>query len=89
MMPQTFLPFKLETTNEQPTAYGALALFGKFLPAMNGPQQLNAALPAPGSRFGVPPAQFVEPLLLILHGRGRTLEDLRQIHEDTGLRAIL
>ncbi len=43
MMPQTFLPFKLETTNEQPTAYGALALFGKFLPAMNVHRQLDAS----------------------------------------------
>ncbi len=88
-MPQTVLPFKLEPTDEQLTAHGGLALFGEFLQAMYVPQQLNAALPAPGSRIGYHPSQFVEPLLLLLHGGGRTLEDLRQIREDVGLRAVL
>ena len=88
-MSQTVLPFKLEPTDEQLTAHGGLALFGEFLHAMSVPRQLNAALPAPGSRIGYHPAQFVEPLLLMLHGGGRTLEDLRQIREDAGLRAAL
>ena len=56
---------------------------------LNVPQQLNAALPAPGSRVGYHPSQFVEPLLLMLHGGGRTLEDLRQLREDAGLRTVL
>ncbi len=89
LMPQTVLPFKLEPTDEQLTAHGGLALFGEFLQAMYVPQQLNAALPAPGSRIGYHPSQFVEPLLLLLHGGGRTLEDLRQIREDVGLRVAL
>ena len=88
-MPQTVLPFKLEATDEQLTAHGGLALFGEFLHAMTVAQQLNASLPAPGSRIGYHPAQFVEPLLLMVHGGGRTLEDLRQIREDAGLRAVL
>jgi len=88
-MPQTVLPFTREATDEHLTAHGGLALFGEFLHAMNVPQQLNAALPAPGSRIGYHPAQFVEPLLLMLHGGGRTLEDLRQIREDVGLRTLL
>jgi hypothetical protein len=87
-MPQTVLPFKLEVTAEQLTAHGGLALFGEFLHAMAVPQQLDAALPAPGSRVGYHPSQFVEPLLLMLHGGGRTLEDLRQIREDVGLRTV-
>ncbi len=56
---------------------------------MKVPRPLNAARPAPGSRVGYHPAQFVEPLLLLLPGRDRTLEDLRQIREDAGLRAVL
>jgi hypothetical protein len=71
LMSQTVLPFKLEATDEQLTAHGGLALFGEFLQAMNVPQQLNAFLPAPGSRIGYHPSQFVEPLLLMLHGGGR------------------
>ena len=56
---------------------------------MNVHRQLDASLPAPGSRVGYHPSQFVEPLLLMLHGGGRTLEDLRQIREDAGLREVL
>ncbi len=59
MMPQTILPFKLEPTDEQLTAPGGLALFGEFLHAMNVPRQLNAALPAPGSRVGYHPASTI------------------------------
>jgi len=88
-MAQTVLPFKLDRTEEQFTAHGGLALFGEFLHAMNVHRQLDASLPAPGSRVGYHPSQFVEPLLLMLHGGGRTLEDLRQIREDAGLRAVL
>ena len=88
-MPQTVLPFKLEATDEQLTAHGGLTLFGEFLHAMHVPQQLDAALPAPGSRIGYHPSQFVEPLLLMVHGGGRTWEDLRQIREDAGLRTVL
>ncbi len=55
---------------------------------MNVHRQLDASLPAPGSRVGYHPSHFVEPLLLV-HGGGRTLEDLRQIREDAGLREVL
>ena len=88
-MIQTVLPFKLDATDEQLTAHGGLALFGAFLQAMHVSRQLDAALPASGSRVGYQPSQFVEPLLLMLHGGGRTLEDLRQIREDVGLRTVL
>ena len=76
MLPQTVLPFKLAPTDEQLTAHGGLVLFGEVLQAMNAPRQLNAALPAPGSRIGYHPAQFVESLLPMLHGGGRTLAGL-------------
>ncbi len=89
MMPQTVLPLKLETTDEQLTAHGGLALFGEFLHAMNVHRQLDVSLPAPGSRIGYHPSPCVEPLLLLLPGEGRTLEDLRQIREDAGGRAVL
>ena len=41
--------------------------------------------PGPGSAAGYRPSSFVEPPLLMLHGGGRTLEDLRQIRGDAGL----
>ena len=89
MMTQNILPFKLETTTEHITPHGGLSLFGEFLHAMNLPNQINRAMPEPGSGAGYKPSQFVEPLLLMLHGGGRTLEDLRQISNDAGLRDLL
>jgi len=86
---QCILPFKLETTTERITPHSGLSLFGEFIHAMNLPNQLNRALPAPGSGAGYQASQFVEPLLLMLHGGGRTLEDLRQISTDVGLRDLL
>lgn len=88
-MSQTVLPFKLEITQEQVTSHGGLALFGEFLHAMRVLEQIDNALPKPGSGAGYQPSRFVEPLVLMLHGGGRALEDLRQIREDRGLRELL
>lgn len=88
-MTQSILSFKLETTSERITSHGGLSLFGEFLHAMDAPGQINRSLPPPASGAGYVPAQFVEPLLLMLHGGGRTLEDLRQIQNDRGLRDLL
>jgi len=56
---------------------------------MDLPNQITRALPGPKSAVGYEAKQFVEPLLLMLHGGGRSLEDLRQIHNDIGLRDLL
>ena len=45
-MPQTILPFKLETTDKELTTHGGLAMIGEFRHAMNVPRQLNAGLRA-------------------------------------------
>lgn len=88
-MPQRVLPFKLETTQDEITPHAGLALFGEYVHAMNIPNEVNNKLPKPGSGRGYQPAQFIEPLVLMLHGGGRSLEDLRKIKMDTGLRRIL
>ena len=89
MMPQTVLPFKLDTTTDRMTPHGGLVLFGEFLHAMDLRRQIDAAVPGPGSAVGYQPSQFVEPLLLMLHGGGQALEDLRQIRDDRGLRELV
>jgi len=89
MMPQTVLPFKLEITNEKITAHAGLIVFGEFLKSMTVPRLLDQHLPGPGSGVGYQPSRFVEPLLLMLSGGGRTLEDLRQIRRDAGLCELL
>jgi len=89
MMTQTVLPFKLEITDEKITPHAGLAIFGEFIHALDLPRQLDRVLPGPGSAAGYQPSQFVEPLLLMLHGGGKALEDLRQIRQDVGLCELL
>jgi len=88
-MLQRVLPFKLETTKEKITPHAGLAIFGEFIHATGIIHQINRELPSPGSNRGYRPALFVEPLLLMLNGGGRSLEDLRNIKTDTGLRELL
>jgi len=89
MLTQGVLPFKLEVTDETITPHAGLAIFGEFMHALGLPGALDRVLPGPGSAAGYLPSQFVTPLFLMLHGGGRALEDLRQIREDAGLRALL
>lgn len=89
MMPQTVLPFKLAMTNDTLTAHAGLALFGEYCHAHQLTQLFDCELPRPGSGAGYQPSQFILPLLLLLHGGGRTLEDLRELRRDAGLRELL
>jgi len=86
---QTVLPFKLAATEETLTAQGGLALFGEYLRAMGVCGVIDRELPGPGSAVGYCPSAHVLPLTLMLAGGGRTLEDLRVLRNDGGLRALL
>ncbi|SHJ02237.1 hypothetical protein SAMN02745216_00935, partial [Desulfatibacillum alkenivorans DSM 16219] len=77
MMTQTVLPFKLEVTNETITAHAGLVVFGEFVHGLGLNALVNRNLPKPGSGAGYAPSAFIEPLILMLHGGGRSLEDLR------------
>jgi hypothetical protein len=89
MVTQTVLPFKLDVTQDTVTPHAGLALFGEFMHGLGLPRMLDAALPGPGSGVGYHPSGYIVPLVLMLHGGGRALEDLRQIREDGGLRELL
>jgi hypothetical protein len=89
MIAQTVLPFKLEITDDEITAHAGLAVFGEFLRALDVPGLIDRALPGPGSGAGYAASAHVLPLVLMLHGGGRSLEDLRQVREDGGLRELL
>ncbi|HEX9719784.1 MAG TPA: IS1380 family transposase [Ramlibacter sp.] len=89
MVTQGVLPFKLEVTRDAMTPHAGLALFGEFLPALGLARWLDEALPEPGSARGYAPSAFVVPLVLMLHGGGRSLEDLRQVRQDEALRELL
>jgi hypothetical protein len=83
------LPFKLAATDETLTAHGGMALFGEYLRAMGVGSLLDHELPGPGSAAGYDPSAHALPLVLMLSGGGRTLEDLRVLRNDKGLRALL
>ena len=89
MLKQTVLPFKLGRTEDVLSAHGGLALFGEFCAAMNLDREINFHLPAPGSARGFQPSVYVCALVLMLHGGGRSLEDLRMLANDEGLKPLL
>ena len=89
MIRQTLLPFKLETTNDLITSHAGLALLGEFAVALGLPRLLDEQLPGPGSGSGYCVSEHVMPLVLMLNGGGRSLEDLRGIRSDRGLRELL
>lgn len=89
MIEQTVLPFKLAATEDSITAHAGLVLLGEFARGVGLERELDRRLPAPGSAAGYRPSQFVLPLLLLLNGGGQSLEDLRELREDEGLRRLL
>jgi hypothetical protein len=89
MISQAVLPFKLAATDESLTAHAGLALFGDYYAAMGIGHLIDGELPEPGSAMGYKPSAFAAPLILTLHGGGRTLEDVRAVRNDTGLRMVL
>ncbi len=88
MIAQTVLPFKLGITNDKIKAHAGLALFGEFLHALGVEGILSQGLPAPGSGAEHQPEAVVMPLFLMLHGGGRTLDDLRVLRQDEGLQEL-
>lgn len=89
MINQTVLPFKLEETKDLITSNAGLALLGEFTVGLGVLNALDKDLPKPGSGAGYRASEHVFPLLLMLNGGGRSLEDLRQIRVDQGLREVL
>ena len=89
MLAQTVLPFKLEATEERLTANAGLVLFGEFARGLGVGQWIDGTLPAPGSGRGYAASRYVTPLVLMLTGGGRALEDLREIADDRGLSHLL
>src|SRR5699024_23320 len=86
---QTVLGFKLEATAEHLTANAGLALFGEFMHGLGLFRWLAQAMPRPGSGRGYRAEAYVTPLVLMLNGGGRSLEELRMLAHDTALAHVL
>ncbi len=89
MIKQTVLPFKVEMTKDTITSHAGLALVGEFAVGIGMVEAADRELPEPGSGAGYKASEYIFPLVLMLNGGGRSLEDLRQIREDEGLREVL
>lgn len=89
MIRQTVLPFKVEKTQDTIMAHSGLALFGEFTIGSGVLELADDYLPSPGSSVGYTPSEYLFPLVLMLNGGGRSLEDMRVIREDEGLREVL
>lgn len=85
MLHQTIFPFKLGMTVERLTAHGGLALMAEFNHGLRLRELTDKYLPASGSNRGYKPSVFVNPLVLMLEGGGRSLEDIRELEGEKEL----
>ncbi len=83
------LPFKIIPCDEPPVARSGLLLPYEIAKALKLPRVIDKELPRPGSGRGYKPSQFVMPLILMFHGGGRKLEELREIRAEVSLRHLL
>jgi hypothetical protein len=89
MIQQDILPFKMERTDELITPRSGLGLFAEVVRTLGVPGKIREAFPRPGSNRGYEAWQYIEPLLLMLTGGGRHIEDLREIRDDKALRVLV
>ncbi len=86
---QGILPFKIEKSDEPLIARAGLVLPYEMARAVKLPQVIDRELPPPGSGHAYKPSQFIMPLIIMLHGGGKKLEDLREIKGEVSLRELL
>jgi hypothetical protein len=86
---QRILPFGIEMTNEPLIARAGLVLPYEMARSLRLPKVIDRELPGPGSGHSYKPSQFVIPQVLMIHGGGKELEDLREIKGEISLRKLL
>ena len=81
MIDENVLPFKLELTNEKLAPHAGLVVAHEFHAGLGLDRLVDEMLPGPGSNRGYRPSEVVLPLVLMLQGGGRDLEDMAVIIE--------
>jgi len=76
-------------TRDTITSHAGLVLLGEFCVGLDLLRVIDRHLPGPGSGAGYLACEYVFPLVLMLTGGGRSLEDMREIRNDEGLREVL
>ena len=88
-MAQTVLNFSIASTDERLTPRSGEIIFGEYLKAIDLDKLIDIHLPQPGSNRGYAPYTFIQPLILMLHSDGRSLDDMRTIQSDGAMREVL
>lgn len=89
MIKQTQLGFKLGITEEEITPRAGLSVYDEFLRGFGIKDLIDRHMPLPGSNRGYMAWSYIEPLMLMLYGGGRHIDDLREIREDRALRRLI
>lgn len=89
MAQQTIFPFKMSTTKEVLTARSGLALFAEYNHGIGLRDLADKYLPLPCSNRGFKPSVFINSIVLMLQGGGRSFEDLRELKSDEGLMNLI
>ncbi len=88
MKKRKLLPFKIGLSKEIITPRSGLVLWSEFLRSFGIKDVIERHMPEPGSNRGYKAWHYIEPILFMLIGGGRRIEELREIIEDDGLRKL-
>lgn len=89
MIKQNLLPFKMGISGDILTPRSGLVFYSEFLRAYGIKGLIDTLMPEPGSNRGYGAWQYIEPILLMVIGGGRHIEELREIKQDEGLRKLI
>src|SRR3989339_70856 len=85
---EKLLDFQLQKTSDILTSKSGLSIFYESALALGVIENIKRNLSEPKSNRGLKPDAYIMPLALMLCGGGRTMEDIREIERDMGLRKI-
>ena len=85
---QSSLDFQLAETKETITNKSGLAVIHELALNLGVVEEIAEELPQPGSNRGFQPEEYIMPLALMFCGGGRTMEEIREIEQDQGLRSL-
>lgn len=89
MIKQTQLRFELGMTKEEITPRSGLSVYAEFLRGFGVKELIDNHMPLPGSNRGYRAYQYIEPIMMMLYGGGRHIDDLREIVNDKALRRLI
>lgn len=85
---QKLLNFQLQKTSDTLTSKSGLSIFYETALALRVMKSIKSNLIGPKSNRGLKPVEYIMPLTLTFCGGGRTMEDIREIERDKGLRKV-